>query len=407
MKGTRRGAVFALTALLAAGLVAQVLPFLLPCDPGPLPPEAERLAEGTCYARPLAPAALAQRLTACFGLGLLLLSGWPAAVERRWGGGRLRWPARLLFLAAVFAWLYVLGTPFAVAKFMHMRAFGLSELTAAGWWRIKALSLPVPVVKFLLANLLVYCCLPLFGRRWWIAAAALTLLLFHLLPEALSLRQPLDPVETLTPLEAGPFREALQDTAVQAGAELDYYVVDQSERSRHVNMYLTGRVGREYVVITDNLFGYLSPAEAAAILAHELGHGETRHLTVPLLKVLAALELVLVLGLVHLVQGRRAVVDPFRLRTLVLIMLAGRLLAFGFSPVTAGLTRYRERTADRYALDLTGRPEAFVEALYVTSEVNLVPYELPAWVYWMSATHPSVKSRVAAARAWAGEGAGL
>ena len=401
MSPTRQQAAWGLGAALGVAVVMQVWPFFRPFEPGPLPPEAQMLAQAERYAHPIPLAALAVRASMFLGLGLVLISGWAVAVERRWGNGRWRWPARILFLAGVYAWLWLLAAPFSVASHVHMGAFGLTNLTWPAWLKVVALGVPVPFATYLMGYLLIYCCMPILGRRWWLGAALLVLVVFHLAPEWVSRAQPIDPVEDLVRLEKGPHHLALTDVAAEAGADLDFYVVDQSKRSNQVNMYLTGRLGREYVVLTDTLIEQLTPAEAAVILAHELGHEATRHITVPVKKGLAVLRLLLALGLVHLVLGRRAVIPVERLQALLLVMLALRLVALAFLPVSSALTRYRERQADIVALEQTGEPEVFAQAVLKTAERNLEPYELPRWVYWLSATHPSVKERLAAARAWA------
>lgn len=402
----RRRVGWVLAAVLGLAVGLQVVPFLLPFEPGPLPPQAQALETAERYAHPIPPAALAKRATSCLGLGLVLMSGLGVAVERRRGDGKLRWPARILFLAAVYAWLWLLGLPHGVARFLHMREFGLTEMTLSGWGRIVALGLPVPFATYLMGYLLMYCCLPLMGRRWWFGAACLVMVFFHLLPEFVARSRPIDPVETLTPLEEGSHYQAMIEVAAAAEVDLEFFAVDESQRSNRINMYLTGRLGREYVVLTDTLLERLTPGEAAVILAHEIGHGVTRHITVPSMKALVVVKLLLALWFVHLLRGRCAVPAHQRLQVLVMVMLSVRLVSFVFLPATSAMTRYREREADVYALDLTDAPDIFAQAVVKTAEINLRPYELPRWVHWLSGTHPSVKERLGRAEAWSGASGG-
>ena len=70
------------------------------------------------------------------------------------------------------------------------------------------------------------------------------------------------------------------------------------------------------------------------------------------------------------------------------------------SPARNAWSRRDERAADRYAWHLRGDAEAFVRAMQRMGVQNLAEEEPRTLVRWLFYTHPPLKQRVAAARAW-------
>lgn len=333
-------------------------------------------------------------------LMMVLASGVAVSVERRYGRTRWRWPARILFLLGFSVVMRILAFPYGLSLFLHDQAFGVTRLSLPEQMWNLFVSTPVPMASFLFASLLTYCCMPLLGRWWWLGSAVLLFVVFHVIPEKVSRMQPLDPIETRTVLEDGPVRDALRAVADAADMDLEFYVVDAGERTRRINMYLTGRVGREYVVITDTALAACTPDELKAILAHELGHQETRFVDVINGKVLTGATLLIVMLIVHLWSRRREIDEAQRLQTLIRILLVSKLVTLPVIPLTSALNRYREREADEFALALTANPDALRDALLTVARANLTPYDEPAWSYYLAGTHPRLKDRLALAGQW-------
>ena len=104
----------------------------------------------------------------------------------------------------IFLVLFAATFPGRFMQFRHWQVFGLSHLDGAAWMLLVLKSQLVPLFKFMAANLLIFCFMGMLPRRWWMAAAGMLFLLFHLLPELTGLTRPLDPVEETVPMEAGP-----------------------------------------------------------------------------------------------------------------------------------------------------------------------------------------------------------
>lgn len=69
-------------------------------------------------------------------------------------------------------------------------------------------------------------------------------------------------------------------------------------------------------------------------------------------------------------------------------------------PAMNAYSRSKEREADRYALDATGRAAPFISSMNKLAEQNLAEREPAAWVEWLFHSHPAISKRIAAAEAW-------
>jgi STE24 endopeptidase len=88
---------------------------------------------------------------------------------------------------------------------------------------------------------------------------------------------------------------------------------------------------------------------------------------------------------------------PANLPQLALLVELAGLVAL---PLGNAFSRHIERTADRYALELTRQPTAFAEAMRKLERQNLIEEQPPRWAEWLLYTHPPVGERIRAAEAY-------
>jgi STE24 endopeptidase len=176
------------------------------------------------------------------------------------------------------------------------------------------------------------------------------------------------------------------------------FQVDASRRSRHSNAYFTGIGKVKRIVLFDTLIGQMAQDEVLAVLAHEVGHWKKRHV----LKRIVMSEATAFAGLFlayHLLSwkglpGLMGLDDASFYAKAVILGFLGSIVLFPLTPLFAFLSRRDERQADRFASDLTGRPEAMASALVKLSKENLSnlhPHPLYAAFYY---SHPPVVERV-------------
>jgi STE24 endopeptidase len=93
--------------------------------------------------------------------------------------------------------------------------------------------------------------------------------------------------------------------------------------------------------------------------------------------------------------GLRDVAD---IAGLPLLLLAAGAVSLVMQPVAHAMSRAYERSADRFALDLTRNPEAFVSALRRLGAQNLAEEHPSRIVRWLFYSHPSIRERIDAAQ---------
>lgn len=182
--------------------------------------------------------------------------------------------------------------------------------------------------------------------------------------------------------------------------------MDASRRSRHSNAYFTGIGKVKRIVLFDTLIKQMSHGEIVAVLAHEIGHWKKGHIWKRLLwaEIMAlagswiGFKLLAWPGLPGLLNMPGDISLPARM---VLLGFVASLALFPLGPFSAWRSRCHEREADRFAADLTGRPEDLASAmvkLSVENLSNLFPHPFYAAFYY---SHPPAVERVKTLLGWA------
>lgn len=348
-------------------------------------------------------------------LTYLLLLGGPGRwlwrrLARHKGRGKLLarvlgpdWRAALLFAYIYFAIGVALDVPFSIWHELINRDAGLSTTTSVLWAVDFFKGLSVSALLFTLLVTGLYGLIRRFPRTFWLVLAlpvVLASVAYGLLaPYGARLYQQVKPIDQ-TPYADAALTGRLQSLARAGGVRLDQIrVIDTSRRSRAFGAYLTGFGPTRELVLSDTLLRSATPDEIAVVVAHELGHRENERLW--LIYGLAALALVLLLGLLSLVLrvGARLMrLDgPWHLRTLPLVGLTALLLFNLALPLRNMRSREQERAADRYALTLTGDPEAFISIQVRLARRNRADVRPSRWVELWLFGHPSTMERIGAA----------
>jgi STE24 endopeptidase len=69
-------------------------------------------------------------------------------------------------------------------------------------------------------------------------------------------------------------------------------------------------------------------------------------------------------------------------------------------PAAHALSRAHERSADRFALELTRNPGAFVSAMRRLAAQNLAEENPSKLIEWLFYSHPPIRQRIASAQAF-------
>jgi STE24 endopeptidase len=335
-----------------------------------------------------------------------ILSGWAIDV-RAWLSDFTTNPWLLVpMFIAVFGGVYtLLNLPLTYyGGFVLPHRFGQSNQTFKDWVLdlVKGLAIGAPLGLLLLE--LLYLALRLTGDLWWLWAAG-GLLLFNVLLINLApvLIMPL--FNKYVPLgeEHQDLAERLMALARRANTKVrGVFKFDMSKRTKSANAALTGLGNTRRIILGDTLINEFSTDEIETVLAHELGHHV--HRDIPVLITFGILSTTVGLYLASLglnwaigVFGYTSPADVAALPALALIFGLYDLLTM---PVNNAISRWREGMADDYALQATGKGEAFASAFTRLANQNLGEVDPERWVVVMFYSHPPLGERIAKARRW-------
>jgi STE24 endopeptidase len=179
-----------------------------------------------------------------------------------------------------------------------------------------------------------------------------------------------------------------------------------SDHTRKANAALAGLGKTRRILLSDTLLADYSEDEIEVILAHELAH----HVHRDMWRGIGVQAVALFGGFFIVDTVLRAVGDRLALRgisdpaALPVMLLISGVWSFLLMPLANAMSRAQERAADRYALATTRNVDAFVTAMKRLSQQNLAEEYPSPLVRWLFYSHPPIRERIDAARAFAREG---
>jgi Zn-dependent protease with chaperone function len=334
---------------------------------------------------------------------VLLLTGFSARLRRtaeRLVGRRLG-----LLVAAYFvlfaAVSFVVDLPLAYyATYVRPHAYGLSNQTFGKWAGDAAKGLVVGMILGALTLWIPYLLLKKSPRRWWVYTGLLSAPFFVLL----LLVSPvwIDPLFN----EFGPMKDKALEGRILALAERAgieggrVYEVDKSVDTETVNAYVAGILDTKRIVLWDTIIRKLDERELMFVMGHEMAHFVLGHT----LRLVALLTGLVFVGLFVVQRSARALIarhqerfgftdlaDPASLPLILLLFNATFLVV---TPAALAFTRYNEREADRFGLEITRDNHAAATAFVKLQRENL-GNPRPGLLYKLwRASHPPLGERI-------------
>jgi Zn-dependent protease with chaperone function len=335
-----------------------------------------------------------------------LVFGWSASVRSLLLGWTANQWLLVLAYAVIFGGIYYLiDLPLTYYEdFVLPHRYGISTQTLAGWIgdQVKG-GLLAGVLGGLLLEM-IYAVLRIAPDTWWLWAAGI-LLLFSVLLANLAPVLIMPIFYKFVPLgdEYAELAQRLMRLADQAGAHVrGVYKFDMSRRTTAANAALTGLGNTRRIILGDTLLNEFTSDEIETVLAHELGHHV--HRDIPMGIVLDSVITLAGLYLANLILQLGVRIfgfnGPADIAALPIFALA--IGAFGLvtMPLANGFSRWRERRADEYALQATGKPQAFASAMTRLANQNLADVDPEPWVEFLLYSHPALGRRIAMAQAY-------
>jgi STE24 endopeptidase len=348
---------------------------------------------------------------------LVLLAGllWTGAslslrnvAERAASGlrGPDAWQATLtvvVYVALLSALTEAGSLPLAVySDFLLERRYGLSNERLGGWLVDQAKSFGIGLLLGCGGAAILYALIRYSPEHWWLPAGAVfALVIIGLANVAPVLLLPL--FYRVKPLDSESLRTRLLSLAERAGARvLGAYEWGLSDKTKKANAALAGLGGTRRILVSDTMLAEFSDDEIEVVLAHEIAH----HVHGDIWKGIA-FESALIVGgfflasqVLHGLAGAAGLRGVDDVAGLPLLLLAAGAVSLVMVPAAHAMSRGFERNADRFALDLTRNPRAFISAMRRLGAQNLAEEDPSKLVQWLFYSHPPVRDRIAAAQAF-------
>ena len=303
--------------------------------------------------------------------------------------------------------LAIVELPFAYYHgYLLEHRYGLATQSASHWWSDQVKGVLLGLVFAVIGTGVVYGSLRQWPEQWWwmsaVVFAAATVGLAQLAPVLL-----LPLFYKFKPLDRPALVNRLVKLAAAARTNVNgVFEWVLSSHTKKANAALAGLGRTRRILLSDTLLADYSEDEIEVILAHELAHHVHRDLwrgiAVQSLALFAGFYVAsVVLSATAEMLGLRGLADPASLP--VLLLVAGAW-SFLLMPVVNAVSRAQERAADRYALQTTRNVDAFVTAMKRLSQQNLAEEYPSPLVRWLFYSHPPIRERIEAARAYGREG---
>lgn len=297
--------------------------------------------------------------------------------------------------------LTLVGFPFAYYQgYALEHAYGLSTETLPRWLADQGKSTALGLALASLGGGAVYATMAWSPQWWWLIAAVLASL-FVVVMVAVAPVALLPLFYSFKPLDRPALVERLVALARRTGAEIfGIFEWSLSGHTRKANAALTGLGRTRRILLSDTLLADYSDDEIEVVIAHELAHhvhhdlwrGVLLHTALLLVGFFLAAT---ALGWLAAPLGLAGVSDPAGLPLLALFAGVWSLVSL---PIVNGLSRAHERRADRFAVETTSNPTAFVSAMKRLGQQNLAEDEPSPAVQWLFYSHPPIRERIAAVR---------
>ena len=178
------------------------------------------------------------------------------------------------------------------------------------------------------------------------------------------------------------------------------FEVNKSVDTKAVNAYVAGFGNTKRIVLWDTMLEKLDESEVLFVMGHEMGHYVLGHIVRGI--VLASALSFFGLYFVH--RTASWFIEKFRRRfgfdhlhdvaSLPLLILLFSFFVFAVSPLLLAVSRYDEREADRFGLEITRQNHAAASAFVKLQQENL-GNPRPGLLYVCGrGTHPALGSRV-------------
>ncbi len=333
---------------------------------------------------------------------LLLFTGISARMRNLARKIGKKWFFTIVIYYAIFSiTMFFLEFPLDYyAGFIRPHDYGLSNQSFFRWGGNNLKSLGLDILGGAVFLWIPYLLLKRSPRRWYLYSGLLSIpfafLMLIITPIWIS---PL--FNNYGPMQDKNLEMKIQELAARAGIEGSrIFEVDKSQDTKTVNAYVTGFMGSSRIVLWDTIIERLDEDELLFVMGHEMGHYVLAHQieSVFFISILIIASLYFAnkvsFSIIHKYSGHFGFSELADIASLPLILFLMTLFSLIVDPITNSYSRYKEKEADRFGLEITKDNKAAASAFIKLQSENLAnPYPGVLYIMWRS-SHPPIGKRV-------------
>ena len=284
--------------------------------------------------------------------------------------------------------------------FVLEHIFKLSNQKFLGWVKDEIKKFLLSLVFIVILVEVMYIFLRNFPDSWWIFVTIFWIF-FSIIMAKLAPVLIIPLFYKSVPIENEDIKKGLESLAEGAGVNIQgIYKINLSKDTKKANAALAGMGNTRRVLLSDTLLDSYSLAEIKSVFAHELGHHVYRHISKML--VIGTVTGGLGFAICHYVLSKMIEILGFQsihdIAAFPVICMVLGALGFILMPIQNAISRRFERECDRYAIEKTNDPEAFISTMDKLAEQNLADRTPNRLVELLFYSHPPISKRIGMAK---------
>ncbi|MEF8832873.1 MAG: M48 family metallopeptidase [Candidatus Thermoplasmatota archaeon] len=331
-------------------------------------------------------------------LAITYFSGFTSSLEswiRELASGTFlshHWIITAIFILIYSILLYVISLPISYySGFLLEHKYDLSNDTIWDWSKDQIKSLLISLIFMVPITLALFFLGYSFPDLWWLYAGILFFVISGILSNISHLII-LPLFYDMEELEDEELKERLTDMSEKHGvAKLKkVVVVKASEKTEKANAGFAGMGKTKRLLLFDTLLDKFHPKEIEGVVAHELGHYVNKDvIRYVLINAGVIFPIFYLTGRMFTAYGSFGNIYYLPLFLLILYGLYSLI-----DPLTNAYSRYREKKADRFAIETTGEPQAMISGFKRLSDIDLAELDPHKLIEIFFYDHPAPKKRI-------------
>lgn len=311
----------------------------------------------------------------------------------------------LFIIIAYFIVYYTISTLISLpldyySGYILKHLYGLSNQTFAKWFEDFLKSFAITLIAGSLLIWVPYILIKKSPSHWWLYLGMLLIpvMFFVTLISPVYIDPIFNKYEKMqdSNLENKIYEE-ISSTTIE---NCKVYQVNKSIDTKEMNAYMTGVFNTKRIVLWDTTIKNLNQREILSIVAHEMGHYLMGHVWKAI--IFAGVSSIFILYLINRSAlwiisksgGTFGFTKLHDIAALPLIILLLNVFVFASTPISNAYSRYTEREADRFELELTKDNEAALSSTIKLHEESLIlPTTGIIYKLW-NYDHPTFQERV-------------